>query len=56
MSFEDVKLVADQLGFKGKKGLVKEPRVTKEEEEVVIIEYEENCVGVGEETIVVEGD
>ena len=56
MSFEDVKLVADQLGFKGKKGLVKEPRVTKEEEEVVIIEYEENCVGVGEETIVVEDD
>jgi len=56
VSFEDVKLVADQLGFKGKKGLVKEPRVTKEEEEVVIIEYEENCVGVGEETIVVEDD
>lgn len=49
MSFEDVKLVADQLGFKGKKGLVMEPRVTQKEEEneVFIIEDDESSDGDG---------
>ena len=66
MSFEDVKLVASQLGFKGKKGLVVEQRVTQkedeEEDEVVMIEDEESSggdglvLGVVEEAMAVQGD
>ena len=65
VSFEDVKLVASQLGFKGKKGLVVEPRVTQkedeEEDEVVMIEDEESSSGDGhvvevEEAMAVQGD
>ena len=66
VSFEDVKLVASQLGFKGKKGLVVEQRVTQkedeEEDEVVMIEDEESSggdglvLGVVEEAMAVQGD
>ena len=60
-----MKLVASQLGFKGKKGLVVEQRVTQkedeEEDEVVMIEDEESSSGDGhvvevEEAMAVQGD
>ena len=61
-----MKLVASQLGFKGKKGLVVEQRVTQkedeEEDEVVMIEDEESSggdglvLGVVEEAMAVQGD
>ena len=45
MSIEDVSTVAAQLGFRGKDGLVMEPKAILQEEEDVIILEEENEAG-----------
>jgi len=42
VSFEDVSIVASQLGFRGKDGLAMEPKALIQEEEDVIILEEEN--------------